>query len=84
MGEEHRLRSPVWQRGFSDHRIRDEADLNNHLHYIDQNPVNKKLVVKPSDYRWSSASGLYMMDPFPQGLKPQEKVALFGAAKAAP
>jgi len=84
IGEEHHLRFPVWQRGFSDHRIRDEADLNNHLRYIDQNPVSKKLVANPSDYRWSSASGLYMMDPLPQGLKPREKVALFGAAKAAP
>jgi putative transposase len=84
MGIEHRLRFPVWQRGFSDHRIRDEADLNNHLHYIDQNPVRKKLVASPSEYRWSSATGLYTMDPIPQGLKPQEKVALLGAAKAAP
>ncbi len=84
MGIEHHLQFPVWQRGFSDHRIRDEADLNNHLRYIHQNPVRKKLVVSPSDYRWSSATGLYMMDPFPQGLKPPEKVTLLGAAKAAP
>ncbi len=84
MGMECRLQFPVWQRGFSDHRIRDAADLNNHVRYIDQNPVHKRLVVDASDYRWSSATGLYIMDPFPQGLKPPEKASFFGAAKAAP
>src|SRR5258708_6096527 len=30
---------PVWQRGFTDHRIRDVQDYEIHLAYIEQNPV---------------------------------------------
>jgi putative transposase len=84
MGVERRLQFPVWQRGFSDHRIRDPDDFSNHLRYIDQNPLRKGLVGDPREYRWSSATGLYTMDPIPQGLKPVEKVAMLGTAKAVP
>ena len=63
-------RFPVWQRGFSDHRIRDQADCELHLRYLKQNPVKKRLAVLPGEYRWSSASGLFRMDEVPQGLKP--------------
>ena len=89
-GSAHRMRgerpsaSPVWQRGFSDHRIRDAGDYESHVRYIEQNPVRKRLVEKASDYRWSSASGGYNMDPIPQGLKPAEKAAAVGTAKAVP
>jgi putative transposase len=64
------FRFPVWQRGFSDHRIRDAADYNVRLHYVAQNPVKKHLATGPSEYRWSSASGAFQMDEWPQGLKP--------------
>jgi putative transposase len=84
MGVERRLQFPVWQRGFSDHRIRDPDDFSNHLRYIDQNPLRKGLVGDAREYRWSSATGLYTMDPIPQGLKPVEKVATLGTAKAVP
>jgi putative transposase len=40
------MRFPVWQRGFSDHRIRDVADFETHQRYIWQNPVRKKLVLE--------------------------------------
>jgi REP-associated tyrosine transposase len=70
---EQNMRFPVWQRGFSDHRIRDAADYAAHLRYIWQNPVRKKLVLEPQQFRWSSASGVFVLDPPPQGLKPQEK-----------
>jgi len=33
----------VWQKGFSDHRIRDAGDYLQHVDYIRQNPVRKKL-----------------------------------------
>ncbi len=84
IGTERRLRFPVWQRGFSDHRIRDASDYASHVRYIEQNPLRKGLVQSERDYRWSSASGIYSMDAIPQGLKPAAKVAMVGTAKAVP
>jgi putative transposase len=73
LGRERRLQFPVWQRGFSDHRIRDAVDYGYHLRYIEQNPVRKNLATQPGEYRWSSASGIYETQLPPQGLKPEEK-----------
>jgi putative transposase len=87
IGIERQLRLPVWQRGFSDHRIRSAADYTTHLVYIEQNPVRKKLAVNPCEFRWSSASGKYALDPFPRGLKPPEEhnvESSFGTAEAVP
>ena len=61
---------PVWQRGFSDHRIRDPNDCAMHLRYLEQNPVKKLLVAVPSDFLWSSACGRFPVDDLPQGLRP--------------
>jgi putative transposase len=89
-GSAHRMRggrpaiSPVWQRSFSDHRIRDAGDYATHVRYIEQNPIRKRLVTSASDYRWSSASGNYKLDPIPQGLKPAEKAVAVGTAEAVP
>ncbi len=89
-GSAHRMRGerpssfPVWQRGFSDHRIRDAGDYVSHVRYIEQNPIRKRLVTSAKDYRWSSASGNYKMDPAPQGLKPMERAPAVGTAKAVP
>jgi putative transposase len=70
MGEVRKRKFPVWQRGFSDHRIRDAADFALHMAYIEQNPVKKGLAATAREYAWSSASGVYRMDEAPQGLKP--------------
>jgi len=67
------LRFPVWQRGFSDHHIRDTADFNIHLQYIWDNPVRKKLVSRANEFRASSLSGTFPVDEPPQGLKPQRE-----------
>jgi putative transposase len=75
LGKELHLRFPVWRRGFSDHRIRDAADYDVHVRYIEQNPVREHLVRKAKEYRWSSATGAFELDPTPQGLKPAERVA---------
>lgn len=64
------MKFPVWQRGFSDHRIRDAADLENHFRYIEMNPVKAYLVSEPREYRWSSFCGSVSTDKVPQGLKP--------------
>jgi len=61
---------PVWQRGFSDHRIRDAADYAIHAGYLARNPVKRHLCEKPAEYPWSSASTKFQCDEVPQGLKP--------------
>ena len=84
IGEALHSKFPVWQRGFSDHRIRDAADLDTHVRYIAQNPVKKHLVLTAEEYRWSSASRAVGLDEVPQGLKPLRVGAAIGTAKAVP
>jgi putative transposase len=45
----------VWQRGFTDHRVRDEEDFRIRREYIHQNPVRAYLVDSPEKYAYSSA-----------------------------
>ncbi len=44
-GFSHRMSSktPVWQRGFTDHRVRDREDFEIRREYIHQNPVRANL-----------------------------------------
>lgn len=60
----------VWQKGFSDHRIRDANDYRLHQIYIQQNPVRKNLCARAEQYPYSSAHSRFDLDPAPQGLKP--------------
>jgi len=56
-GFSHRLASklPVWQRSFTDHRIRDAEDLEIRRTYIHSNPVRATLVASAELYPYSSA-----------------------------
>lgn len=56
-GFSHRLsdKYPVWQKGFTDHRIRDRADFLHHRDYIHHNPVRARLCGSPEDHPFSSA-----------------------------
>jgi putative transposase len=56
-GFSHRLASsfPVWQRGFTDHRIRDAEDMDVRRAYLHLNPVRGRLVEAAELYRYSSA-----------------------------
>jgi len=58
-------RGEVWQRGFTDHRIRDAEDFAHHRNYIHRNPVERHLVGTPADYRFCSAFPGYKLDPWP-------------------
>jgi putative transposase len=58
-------KSEIWQRGFTDHRIRDAQDFFHHQNYIHQNPVVGRLVFNPSEYRYSSAYPGFKLDPWP-------------------
>jgi hypothetical protein len=60
----------VWQKDFSDHRIRDAGDYLQHVSYIRENPVRKNLCETASKFPYSSAFGGFELDPVPQGLKP--------------
>jgi putative transposase len=56
---------PIWQPGFTEHRIRDEADYRRHVTYIDINPVRARLVTRPEEYLFGSVRGKHKMDPWP-------------------
>jgi len=71
-GFSFRLKSicPVWQASFTNHRIRDDEDFEQHRTYIRMNPVRAGLVRKPEEYPYSSATGRFALDAMPPGLKP--------------
>jgi putative transposase len=74
----------IWQKGFSDHRIRDASDYRVHAIYIRQNPVRRHLCEATEQYSYSSASSRFELDSVPQGLKPTPFGGPDGAAEAAP
>ena len=55
----------IWQRGFTDHRIRNDIDFIHHRNYIHRNPVERRMVIDPSAYRYSSAFPGFKLDPWP-------------------
>jgi putative transposase len=57
-------KSEVWQRGFSDHRIRDHADFDKHVTYTHDNPIAAHLAATPQEFQWSSARNLVPMDGY--------------------
>lgn len=61
----------VWQKGFSDHRIRDLNDYGIHVSYIHQNPVEERFCEKAGDFPYSSAHTGFELGTAPQGLKPE-------------
>lgn len=74
----------VWQRGFSDHRIRDAKDWDRHVEYIRMNPVKARLCTAPVEYKYGSDAGVLEMDTVPQRLKPLNVVVDNGGAEAPP
>jgi len=83
--EIHRVRAKkmqIWQSGFHESRIRDAIDYRSKSDYIRFNPVVAKLVERPQDWSFGSASGEYPLDPIPQGLKPSISHPLDVGAKA--
>jgi putative transposase len=62
-------RREIWQKGFTDHRIRDVQDFAGHRLYIHQNPVMAKLVASAAEYRYSSAYPGFRLDAWPSAAK---------------
>lgn len=50
-----RTGKPFWQDESFDHWIRDRAQFERVRTYIERNPVKAGLVVRPKDWKWSSA-----------------------------
>ena len=46
--------APFWQKRYYDRNVRDHEEFIEKLKYIHRNPVKRKLVAKPEDWRWSS------------------------------
>jgi putative transposase len=69
LGEIIGRKREIWQRGFTDHRIRDSRDFLNHCNYIHQNPVEGKLLGDPREYRFCSAFPGFKLDPWPSAAK---------------
>ncbi len=74
----------IWQRGFSDHRIRSREDLEAHIDYIHKNPVEGQLVEFARDYPYCSAFPGSLKDEVPQWLKPLPGENIAGTAEAVP
>lgn len=72
------LRLQIWQPGFHEESIRDLADYQSKRQYIHMNPVRARLVERPENWQYGSASGNFRMDEIPERLK-----ALTSAAEAA-
>jgi len=71
--EIHKLRggrTPIWQSGFHESRVTDWMDFKKKADYVRFNPVAGRLVERPEEWQFGSASGRYQLDPIPQGLKP--------------
>jgi putative transposase len=63
MGLERPHKFPIWHAGFHDRWMRNAEEYRSAKKYIERNPVEAKLVERPEDYIFSSASGQYVLDP---------------------
>jgi putative transposase len=60
----------IWERGYVDHRIRDQADYDRHRAYIRNNPIQAGLAVSANTYPYCSFYPGMEVNAEPQGLKP--------------
>jgi putative transposase len=67
----------IWQKGFTDHRIRDAEDFERHIDYIRLNPVRARLCQNPAEYPYNFTASSMVLDEVPQRLKPLESERAF-------
>lgn len=65
------LNFEIWEKSFTNHRIQDAADYDQHREYIHDNPVRAKLVERADLFPYSSAFPGMDVDPVPPWLKPR-------------
>jgi putative transposase len=70
----------IWQPGFSDHRVRDINDWDQHIAYIRKNVLS----LKQPEYRFCGEHAEVAMDAVPQWLKPLNSGGSDGGAEAPP
>ena len=75
-GKELGMRSPVWQKGFSDVRVLTGEAFARMRQYIHNNPVKRGLVREAGQFSHSSAHAGFELDEVPQGLKPTPSLAV--------
>jgi putative transposase len=63
-------RMEIWERSFTNHRVRAALDYEQHRLYIHHNPVRAGLVNLAQDYPYSSAHPGFTLDKVSQWLKP--------------
>lgn len=66
-GFSHRIRTErpnllIWQRGFTDRRIRNSEELVGFRNYIHENPVKAGLCAAAADFPYSSAHDGFALD----------------------
>ena len=66
----------VWEKGYTEHLVKDATDYERHVNYIRENPIRARLAETASDYPYSSAFHSSRTDPTPPWLKPAPEVAL--------
>jgi REP-associated tyrosine transposase len=62
--------SEIWGTGYTERRIKNADDYQQHVAYIHENPVRAKLAETAPAYLYGSASGKWQIDPTPPWLKP--------------
>ena len=50
----HNVRSPFWQKRYYDRNESEQKEFIEKLKYIHRNPVQRRLVDRPEDWKWSS------------------------------
>ena len=65
----------IWERSFTEHRIKDCEDYDRHRSYIYENPVRAGLAMKAQDYAYGSARVTSLIDARPPWLKPSSTAA---------
>jgi putative transposase len=71
--EIHRARGnkmEIWQAGFHESSVTSWSEYQKKRDYVQYNPVAAKLVDKAEEWVYGSASGRFVPDPIPRGLKP--------------
>ena len=71
----------IWQRGFSDVRVRDQESFRAHQRYLYDNPVRAGMANSPEEYPYCS---LYLRRLKAQGLKPGTETEACGTSKLVP
>jgi putative transposase len=62
IGLERPQKFPIWHAGFHDRWMRDAEEFRASKSYIEQNPVEAKLIERPENYVLSSACGKFRLD----------------------